>query len=382
MNWDLYFKEYKVNEESIWLNNCGTTPIGERQLKAVQNYLNGYALNGIFTEVEKYSQVKKTITRILSSLIKCSEEEIGLIHNTSEGINFISQELKLKTGDEILLLENEYPSNVYPFEHWQSKSVQLKFIPNANTPNQFYENFINTVSKKTKVVSLSLVHWCTGMPLPIQEIGKYCYENKIDLILDGAQGVGLVDVDIHSTHVSYMAFPAWKWLLGPLGLGVIFVSKEKLAETVPIFKGQNSVTDADNYLPYKSNWKEGADRYEYSTSSMTDWVYFQSSLRMLEEIGFKTVQSRIYELAEYLATALESIGFSNLNNAFPNPTGIISTWKKDINLTELQTSLKKKNIISAVRLDRLRFAPHIYNSKDQLDRVVSIIDKTLFELRK
>jgi cysteine desulfurase/selenocysteine lyase len=161
---------------------------------------------------------RRRITEILSQLLNCHSEEIGIIHNTSEGINFISQGLDLHRGEEILLLENEYPSNVYPFQHWEAKGIHLKFIPMADSPAKFLDNVKSSISPNTKAISLSLVHWCTGMPLPTTEIGQFCKENGIDFILDGAQGVGLLDVDVQKMNVSYMAFPAWKWLLGPLGL--------------------------------------------------------------------------------------------------------------------------------------------------------------------
>jgi cysteine desulfurase/selenocysteine lyase len=87
----------------------------------------------------------------------------------------------LHRGEEILLLENEYPSNVYPFQHWEAKGIHLKFIPMADSPAKFLENVKSSISPNTKAISLSLVHWCTGMPLPTTEIGQYA--KKKGLIL-------------------------------------------------------------------------------------------------------------------------------------------------------------------------------------------------------
>jgi selenocysteine lyase/cysteine desulfurase len=374
INWNQYYEQYKVNNELIWLNNCGTTPIGEYQKKIVFEFLEDYSRHGILTEVEKYLHLKKTITQIISKLINSEEDEIGIIHNTSEGMNLISHEINLSAGDEILLLENEYPSNVYPFEHWKNKSVQINFIPLADTPKKFLENFLNTISNQTKYVSLSLVHWCTGMPLPIEEIGKICKEKNINLIIDGAQGVGLVDVDVKKMNIGYMSFPAWKWLLGPLGLGIIYVSKKNLELKVPIFKGQNSVIQADEYLPYKSEWKKGADRYEYSTSSMSDWVYFKSSLLFLQEIGFDKVKKRIYELTNYLADRARKKGYEIELDKFKElNTGILSIKHPSIESNEIHLKLKANKVVSALRLGKIRLAPHIYILENQLEKVASLL---------
>ncbi len=375
MNWEKYYDLYPVNKELIWLNNCGTTPTGKPILDSVKNFLDAYSQKGIFTEVEKYVQLKKNISETIANLISASPDEIGIVHNTSEGMNFLSHEFCFEKDDEILLMENEYPSNVYPFEHWQSHGVKLKFIPLADNPEKFFHNLVTTVTKKTKLISISLVHWCTGMPLPITQIGEYCKSQNIELIIDGAQGVGLVPVDVKKMNISSMVFPAWKWLLGPLGLGVIYNKKENLEKRIPIFKGQNSVINADEYLPYKSDWKKGADRYEYSTSSMSDWVYFKSSLNMLNEIGFQNVQNRIYELVDYFGVLLKENGFEISKDNFSEKTGILSVTKNGLDLNKKIQTLKDNGIICALRLGRIRFAPHIYNSKEQFHKVIEVLTR-------
>jgi cysteine desulfurase/selenocysteine lyase len=374
-NWQIYYDNYPVNQELIWLNNCGTTPVGKKTMGDVTRYLEAYSRQGVFNELEKYSTVKRRITEILSSLLNCSTEEIGIIHNTSEGINFISQGLNLYRGDEILLLENEYPSNVYPFQHWEEKGVHLKFIPMADSTAQFLQNVNSMISPKTKAISLSLVHWCTGMPLPVTEIGQICKDKDIEFILDGAQGVGLIPIDVKKMNISYMAFPAWKWLLGPLGLGGIYVAKDRLATMKTIFKGQSSVINADEYLPYKSEIRPGADRFEYSTGNFTDWVYWKSTLEMLSEIGFEKVQERIYTLKDYLADGLRKKGFQIYSDSFPDlKTGILACAKSGVDSAELVKKLRDNKVISAMRLGRVRLAPHIYNSFEQLDRVVELLN--------
>jgi len=376
IDWGKFNRAYPVNEELIWLNNCGTTPAGSFAIEEVTRYLTGYSHRGVFTDVQKYPSVKRNITGILAELLNCESSELALIHNTSEGINFISHGLDLHAGDKILLLENEYPSNVYPYEHWKEKDVELGFISLANTPFDFLENVINAISPNVRAISLSAVHWCTGMPLPLLEIGKICRDKNIELILDGAQGVGLVALDLRRIGISYMAFPAWKWLLGPLGLGVLYVSKEKLDSLKVIFKGQSSVVKDEEYLPYKSELRHGTDRFEYSTVSFTDWVYFQSTITMLHEIGFTNVMHRIYELSDILSSGLRNSGFRIHSDNFPGvKTGIVVADKSGIDSSELVTRLKRNNIVSALRLGRVRLAPHIYISEEQIQKVISVLSE-------
>lgn len=95
-DWNKIYNEYPVNQELIWLNNCGTTPAGNRAIKDVTRYLEAYSRMGVFNETEKYPTVKRRITEILTSILNSDSEEIGIIHNTSEGINFISYGLSFQ----------------------------------------------------------------------------------------------------------------------------------------------------------------------------------------------------------------------------------------------------------------------------------------------
>ncbi|MDV6237358.1 aminotransferase class V-fold PLP-dependent enzyme [Leptospira ellisii] len=365
---------YPINEEMIWLNNCGTTPCNVNTIRSVQEYMEGYSRRGGLTEVRRYPTVKHAIRKIIAGLINCNVEELSLIHHTNEGMNFISLGFQLKSGDEILLLENEYPSNVYPWEHWKEKGVSLGFIPMASTPDEFLENLKRAVTPKTKVVALSAVHWCTGMPFPLEEIGNFLDEQGIEFVLDGAQGVGLIPIDVRKMKLKYVAFPAWKWLLGPLGLGVLYIQQDRLDRLAFPFKGTSSVVNDEVYLPYRGELKTGADRYEISTVNFIDWVYFQSTLEMLSKIGFHSAMERIYELADYLGEGMKNVGFQLEMDHFPdNKTGIVVGAKEGIPMDELVSYLKKNGVMCALRLGKVRFSPHIYNRKDQLDRVVQLI---------
>jgi len=376
INWTTIYKAYPVNKEMIWLNNCGTTPAGKHIVKALSRFIQGYAEKGVLTEIAVYPEVQNNIKKILSNLLNCSPDELALIHNTAEGMNFISHGLNLSSEDEVILLENEYPSNVYPWMHIKEKGVKLVITPMESSPEAFLKALSRLITKKTRVVSLSAVHWCTGMPLPLNQVGRLCMENGIDFVVDGAQGVGMQPIDTQKDNISYMAFSAWKWLLGPLGMGILFVAKEKLPELKPVFIGTDSVVRADEYLPYKSELKPSADRFTFSTANFNDWVYLEAAHEFLYDIGFVAVRERIFELSARLSKGLTKIGFNVLSDKFPDyQTGIVVCEKPGVNPDVIMTNLKTNKIFAAERLGRVRFSPHVYNSTQQIDEVVRVLEQ-------
>jgi len=374
INWNTIYKAYPVNKEMIWLNNCGTTPAGKHIVKALSRFIEGYAKKGVLTEVAVYPEVQHNIKKILGNLLNCSPDELSLIHNTAEGMNFISHGLNLSREDEVILLENEYPSNVYPWRHLKEKGVKLIITPMKSSPEAFLKALERLITKKTRVVSLSAVHWCTGMPFPLNQVGKLCIENGIDFVVDGAQGVGMQPIDTKKDHISYMAFSTWKWLLGPLGMGILFVAKEKLPVLKPVFIGTDSVVRAEEYLPYKSELKPSADRFTFSTANFNDWVYLEASLKFLHDIGFVSVRGRIFELSARLSKGLTKIGFNVFSNQFPAyQTGIVVCEKPGVNPDVIMTHLKRNKIMAAKRLGRVRLSPHVYNSTEQIDEVIGVL---------
>jgi selenocysteine lyase/cysteine desulfurase len=376
MNWHSIYTAYPVNKEMIWLNNCGTTPVGTHIIKVLSRFMEGYSQKGVFTEVAGYAKVQSHIKNMLATLLNCSPDELALIHNTAEGMNFISHGLRLSAEDEVILLENEYPSNIYPWRHLQKKGVKLVTAPMATSPETFLQGLKQLINVKTRAISLSAVHWCTGMPLPLDQVGKLCKENSIDFVVDGAQGVGIQSIDMRTANIDYMAFSGWKWLLGPLGVGVLFIAKEKLTDLEPVFIGTASVINDKEYLPYKSELKPTADRFTISTANFNDWVYFEAALKFLEAIGFSTVIERIFELSARLSKGLKEIGFNVFSDQFPDyPTGIVVCEKPGVGSDVIMTHLEKNKIVAAERLGRVRFSPHVYISPEQIDEVVRVLEQ-------
>ena len=143
-----------------------------------------------------------------------------------------------------------------------------------------------------------------------------------------------------------------------------------------MFIGTASVTNDNEYLPYKSELKPTADRFTISTANFNDWVYFEAALEFLQDIGFATVQARIYELSARLRDGLVHLGFKVFSDHFHDyPTGIVVAEKPGIATRAVIQHLKKNKIVVAERLGRVRFSPHIYISPQQIDEVLRVIDR-------
>ena len=372
-NWESVHAEFPINQQLLWLNNCGIAAMPGPVLAAMERHLRALAARGVMGcpgEAATHTAVRT----LLAQIIGCDVDELALCHNTNEAMLFLSHGLQLAAGDHVLLMQDEYPSNVYPWQHWQGRGVALDVVPLGRSPGEFLEEFAAALGPRTKVVSLSAVHWCTGMPLPLAEVGRICAERGIAFFVDGAQGVGLVPLDVRALSITAMGFSAWKWLLGPLGLGAFYVRRDYLPRLGFPWKGTGSVINDEAYLPYRDTLKPGMDRYVLSTPNFNDWIYFEASLRYLAELGMDVVQKRIHALADHLAAGLRSAGFQLTRDAFPEvATGIIAASKPGHDSAALIAGLQARGIVAAERQGRLRLAPHVFLLERQLDQVVDVL---------
>lgn len=323
-----------------------------------------------------YKRLGGYINKTLGALIKADKEELAIIHNTSEGINFISHGLSFQEGDQVLLLRDEYPSNVYPWLHLQQKGVTIDYLEAHVDPEEFVKGLRAKINKNTRLVSISGVHWISGAIFPLKEVGQICKENDIFFCVDGTQAVGHVDVDVIDMSIDAMAFSAWKWLLGPLGLGVLYINKRRLPEVSTKFIGTSSVVDDESYLPYKSQLKPTAERFTYSTPSIHDWTHFYLSLKFLNQLGFSNVQARITELSRQTRQLLASQGLNfALSQELSQHTGIVSASHPKVPSASLVKELKASGFITALRNQHIRLAPHICNTHSQLTSLQLHIEK-------
>jgi selenocysteine lyase/cysteine desulfurase len=371
-DWTEIARSFPVNERYVWLNSCGIAPAPTVAAEAVARYAAALTEHGVYAPGFAPKPIKDDIQGALARLLECQPHEVALVRHTSEAMNLISHGLELEAGDDILLLEKEYPSNVYPWQHWSERGVELRQVPLASSPAAFFECFEKMVRPKTRVAALSAVHWCTGMRLPIDAIARLCEERNILLVLDLAQAAGHVRVDIRRWRCC-AAFSAWKWLLGPLGLGVLVVPDQQLSLLRPVFKGTESVVNDEQYLPYKDELKPTAERYMYSTNPMLDWVYFRESLKLLERIGFEAIFSRLLELAAHLRAGLRRIGYDVPDYGADGESAIVVASKRGWSAKAAAGALFARGIIARERDGRLRLAPHVFLTFEQLDEVVDAL---------
>ncbi len=362
-----------LNSGKIYFNHAATSPLSKR----ISNKLSDYLIERGSGKIDNYPNwldAANQTKQMLAELINATNDRIAFTDNTSNGINILARGLNLKNGDEIILNDVEFPSNVYPFLNLQQKGVKVRFAKS----DKFIvtaEKILSCVTGKTKIISVSAVQFLSGYRTELKKIGEYCRDKNIVFCVDGIQALGAVNIDVEEYKIDFLASGTQKWLMGAMGFAFIYIRKEIQDKIIQSNVGWLSVNDAWNLLDYRMDLKSSASRFQTGTISMFGVYALNESLKLLFEFGKNNAEDRILNNSKYFLQKLIGAGFHPLLENFDDEylSGIVSF--KHHKAEDLFNYLSSQNIICAVREGVVRFSPHYYNTRSEIDAVVAALKK-------
>ncbi len=367
-----YRKLFPVTLQKIYLNHAAISPLSTK----VTDQLEWLLDDRQFGEIDSFlaaDQIRNEARTILARLINARPENIAFISNTSEGFNHLVNGLEWKAGDEILVPDCEFPSNVYPFKNLERLGVIVKHIPAANGQVEL-EAIAERITPKTRLLSISYVEFLSGFRNDLKTIGALCKENGIIFSVDGIQGLGALPLDVQEAGIDFLSNGGHKWLMGPMGAGFMYISPSLFERLTPAFAGWLSVENAWDFLDYRLDFLPDARRFEYGTANFLGIVGLSASLKILQEVGLGRIEAHLLQLGELLVSGLENLGLKFVNSKDKRHWSGIYTFS-GVRMEELFDYLKRNNVVCSLRNGWLRIAPHFYNTAEEIEEVISLVRK-------
>ena len=374
----------------IYFDNGATTLKPMILSESITDYYNNYSSNahrGDYSLSIKASFMYEESRKIVRDLINAeSEKQIVFTSGTTDSINkivFGYFEKNLKKGDEVLLTKSEHASNLLPwFELADKKGLVIKYIELDSNHEVTMESIEKAISDKTKVISIAHISNVVGDIRPIEEIVKYAHLKGIKVLVDGAQSVPHLKIDVQKIDMDFLAFSAHK-MCGPTGVGVIYVSNNLLSEIDPIIfgGGMNADFSTDGNRVYKTM----PDRLEAGTPNIAGVIGFGYVIKYLNSIGFDKIHNYEMELKEYAVKRLKEISKIKIYNE-NSKSGIITINYEGIFPQDLSIYLDKYNICTRAGShcakilkdeinikNTLRISLYFYNSKGEIDKLIDAL---------
>ncbi len=331
----------------IWLDNASTTFKPDCVIEAIERYYKKETSNSHRGDYDLCYQMDQEVMKTrkaVANLIHCKPEEVVFTSGATEGVNLISfgwAMEHLKKGDEILLNEAEHASNVLPwYKAAKVTGAVVKFVPLTEEGRVSVENLKAAISNKTKIVACAHVTNVLGYIAPIKELAKVAHEHGAIFVMDGAQSVPHMKIDVKDLDVDFLVFSGHK-MCGPTGIGVLYGKYSRLEETQPYMSG-GGMNDKFNMCG-EATFLEPPARFEAGTQHLAGIIGLRAAIEYLQSIGLEEINKYEEELKAYAVKKLEETGNAIIYNA-KSEAGIVTFNIKDVFAQDGATYLNSRGI--------------------------------------
>jgi selenocysteine lyase/cysteine desulfurase len=364
--------EFPVAERYTYLNHAALGPLPRRTADVVAELAQDFRDRGVLAEAKWFSSIART-RALVSQLLNVATDEIAFTKNTSQGLSIVAASLPWKPGDTIVSVRGEFPANVYPWLALQQRGVSVRFVQPRN--GRICLNDLDAALAGARLLAISWVQYSSGFCIDLKAVSDLCARRGVLLSLDAIQGAGALPLDLSAAPVDFCAFGAHKWLLSPQGVGVLYVNQRVRDLLEPANVGWLGVDWRDyTAFDYDTPLTESAARYEEGTRSLVGIAGLEQSLRLLLDIGQERIQQHLYMLTERLSQQLTTMGYRVLTPLEPeHRSGIITFSHPQRSAQELFDALRAARVVGALREGGVRLSPHLYNTLDEIDRVLDVL---------
>ena len=358
---------FPVTRRYVYLNHASNGSLAIPVVEAMNGYIERCSLHGEVPYLEAEAVVDDC-RELAARLMGVRANEIAFVKNTSAGAIIAIGSIEWQHGDNMILMRDAFPTNTYPF-HYLLPHVEKRYVTSAELAKGS-ECIFKLVDRHTRAIAIDWVHFLSGVRADISAIATFCRTRAIYILLDGMQGLGVVDQSFGDQGIDFVYAGGGKWLLGPQGSGILYVNSATLPSLKPANLGWLSAQwDGFNDIYTPKPMKSGASRFEEGTKNYIGIYGLRESLRILLDAGVSEVAARVRMLVKLIRQRLEEKGFETLTPADPQRhAGVVDAHKPGVDMVALFERLKERDFICSLRENRLRIAPHFYNTEEEIER--------------
>ena len=382
------------NNDLIFFDNGATTQKPIQVIDAISDYYKNYNSNihrSVYTLGDESEKIYEESKHLVKEFINAnSHEEIIYTSGTTESMNFIARiiEQDVEDGDEIILTYMEHHANLVP---WQQlairKNLTLRFLDLDELGRININQLKELINDKTKIVSICHASNVLGNINPVYEIGSLLKDKDIYFVVDAAQSVPHMKIDVDKMNCDFLAFSAHK-MCGPTGIGVLYGKKNLLEKFDPVEFGGGMIGVVEEKL---STWAILPDKFEAGTPLLAEAAGLGATIKYLENIGLENIESYTKELTKYLYDELSKI--SNIKiygtNEIGDRVSLVSFNLEGVHPHDLTSFLDEKGICiraghqcTQPLLGKLgaysvaRASLYFYNTKEEIDFFIQVLKET------
>src|ERR671910_811775 len=395
---DVVYADFPLTKKKIYMNNGSIAPTPVSTIKAITDTFLKYSIEGPDTKIvnEFITLLTTELRSRIAVLINCEPEEIIFTQSTTEGLNYVRNGIEWKKGDSIIVrggTHEHYANYLTWLQLSREKGVNLIDLQ-INDSGYFdiaeLENFaskgttVGTKKRMTKkqtkpkLITLSHALYNNGAIMPIEQVGKITRENNVLFCIDAAQTVGSIEIDVKRIGCDFMAFPAFKWMCGPLGLGLLYCDKKAAEVLRPQSIGSESATLSSDQKTLA--YIDPPAKFQTGFRNFPALAGLEASVRYLLRLGMNNIRRKNMKVANALRSELVKMKDVMLYGPEDENlrTSIVSFSSANKEAKTIVDKLAENEIIFAERdvgggKKAVRASPHFFNTEEESARSIEQI---------
>jgi selenocysteine lyase/cysteine desulfurase len=372
-----FSKDFGPFEGITWLNCAHQGPLPRVAVKEVQEaILWKTALHHLNDEA--FVEVPKRLKSALGRLIGAPSEEIILGNSASYGLHLLANGIRWRAGDEVLLIKGDFPADILPWLALEEIGVRVRLIEPRDHVLQADE-LESHITKSTRLLCVTWIHSFNGYAVDALRIGEVCRSKGITFVLNCSQALGTRPFNVSNVPVDAVISVGFKWLCGPYGTGFCWLRPE-LTESLDFNQAYwLAAMSAEDLMKEQTDIRVrsdlGARKYDvFGTANFFNFKPWAASVEYLLQQGIENIKSHNDKLVAQLIQGLNTSRYELLSQESERSTLVFISHKDPKLNADVHEALKKGGVYVAFRAGKLRFSPHLYNTDEDIDRALSILD--------
>jgi selenocysteine lyase/cysteine desulfurase len=372
-------EDFPIVHELLYMNNgtMGPSPrsVTERVTKRIEHVDSTGDYGG------NYEDIRKAVAKVLNA--NPSGDEIAFTHNVSEAISIVASGLELKSGDEVILTDQEHAGNAIPWlARMKRDGIVVKFVTLVPDDDEVLQRFSDTITPRTRAIAVPHVTCTTGQVLPIKRISQLAKSKNIWLMVDGAHPPGMMQVDVKALGADAYASCGHKWLCGPKGMGFLYITDEMRPHVIPTWTG----AEADKHWDYTPTLEflPTASRYDFATQNFALFDGLHAAIDYMSAIGFDKIEARLKHLTSLLRDGLTRIAGDRFHYLTPT-TSVTGLTTIKLNAMDYHSFANKlmadykirTRVVPESNLEANRLSVHIYTSEADIQTFLNAVQAVL-----
>ena len=363
--------------ERIWLDTAHQGALPRAAREAGERGLAHKAAPHRISD-ESFSEVPRRLKATLARLIGARPSDVVLGNSTSYGLHALAMGLPLASGDEVLLVDGDFPATVTPWLPLRRKGVQVRLIE-PRTGFLTPEDVDDAITPRTRVLCTSWVFSFSGHAIDLDAVGSICRDRGVRCVVNGSQALGARPIDVGAAPIDALASCGWKWLCGPYATGMLWLTDELAAEVETEHAywltgiAQGDLGAAPSYELRESLGNERLD--VFGTANFLNFEPWRAAVEVVLDAGIERIARHDQDLVERFIAGLpdERWELVSPREGPGRSTLILVRPADDTPVESIHRRLREAGVDCAHRAGSLRFSPHLYNDAGDIDRALEIL---------